>query len=107
MPTKPADAQYKYRFGTYNARTGKYNRYSGWVRKGTNTNPNSSQTVNGNTIFVAGYPTTEIQTYTVTWYDKYNGTARQEITVNYGTDLSSEHSPIEQGTLAKVDQSGN
>ena len=107
MPTKPQDAQYTYSFGTYNSRTGKYNRYSGWVKRGTNTNPNSSETVGGNTVFIAVYPTTVTRQYWVKWYDKYNGTAKQEIQVEYGDDLSAELSPIEQGTLLRTDRSGN
>ena len=106
MPTKPADAQYSYRFGTYDSQN-RYRRYSGWVKRGTTTNPNSGTLVNGNTVFVAVYPTTTIQTYTVTWYDELNGSQVDTLQVNYGTDLSGASSPIDSGLLPSVKSSGN
>ena len=106
MPTKPQDAQYKYKFGTYDSQN-KYRRFSGWVRQGTTTNPTSSTTVTSSITYIAYFPTTEIQQYIVTWYDKLNGTAIKTMTVEYGTDLSAEASPIETGALARIDTSGN
>lgn len=106
MPTKPQDAQYKYKFGTYDSQN-KYRRFSGWVRQGTTTNPTSSTTVTSSITYIAYFPTTEIQQYIVTWYDKLNGTAIKTMTVDYGTDLSAEASPIETGALARIDASGN
>ena len=106
MPTKPEDAQYKYKFGTYD-NSGKYRRFSGWVAKNTTANPTSSTKVNGNITYVAYFPTVETQQYVVKWFDAPNGTQLQSMTVDYNTDLSAEASPVELGTLARTNVSGN
>ena len=106
MPTKPEDAQYKYKFGTYDNQN-RYRRYSGWVKRGTTTNPTSSQYVNSNTVFVAVYPTTEVQVYKVAWYDEVGGSKINEVSAEYGDDFSGEQSPIESGLLPKIKSTGN
>lgn len=106
MPTKPEDAQYKYKFGTYDSQN-KYRRFSGWVIKNTTTNPTSSTKVNGNVIYVAYFPTVRVQQYTVKWFDAPNGTQLNSVTVDYNADLSAQASPIELGTLARTNISGN
>lgn len=106
MPTKPEDAQYKYKFGTYDSQN-KYRRFSGWVIKNTTTNPTSSTKVNGNVIYVAYFPTVQVQQYTVKWFDAPNGTQLNSVTVDYNADLSAQASPIELGTLARTNVSGN
>ena len=105
LPKKPEDAEFQYRFGTYDNQN-KYRRFSGWVYRGTSTNPTSSSTVNGTITFVASYPTKIKQKYTVTWYNKLGGTAIKTIPVEYGDDLSAEATPIEEGTLTRVNTSG-
>ena len=107
MPTKPQDAQYQYRFGTYDNQ-GRYRKFSGWVRQGTTTNPVSGQTINGSIILVAYYPTTITQRYTVTWYNEADGSpVGIPLEEDYGTDLSSRATPVETGDLARVRQTGN
>jgi len=58
IPTKPEDEQYKYIFGTYE--DGEYVRYSGWVKQYTETNPVDDDYPQGNTVFIAYYPTKTI-----------------------------------------------
>ena len=106
IPTKPADAQYKYKFGLYNNQN-KYRRFTGWVKRGTTTNPTANETINGDMILVAVYPTTEDQYYRVSWYQEINGSLQHYKDVKYGTDLSSEPSPIELGTMMPVRTGGN
>lgn len=111
IPTKPADAQYKYKFGLYNNQ-GKYRRFTGWVKSGTSINPTSSDTINGDLTFIAVYPTTEDQYYTVSWYQEASNISDNSApidtkSVKYGTDLSSEQSPVETGTMMRVRTGGN
>ena len=101
MPEKPEDAQYKYKFGTYSNGTD-YDKYSGWVRYGTTTSPLDDDFVSGNTIFVAYYPTTTIQSYTVTWYEEPNGTPIRSYTANYGIDISTYQQPEERGDVRRT-----
>lgn len=101
IPTKPQDAQYIYRFGTYTNNTD-YVRYSGWVRYGTTTRPVADDYVTGNTVFVAYYPTTTTRQYTVTWYDEPNGTEIQHYTENYGIDISTYQQPEERGAITRT-----
>ena len=105
-PTKPSDAQYIYRFGTYDNQN-RYRRYSGWQYSGTTNNPTGSTLVNGDTVFIAVYPTTVTQVYTVTWYDETDGNLIDSMDVEYGTDLSGQSSPIENGTLLPIKSGGN
>jgi hypothetical protein len=86
MPTKPADAQYQYRFGTYN--NNGYVRFSGWKKPGSDTNPKPTDYVSGQTVFVAQYPTRIDQTYTVTWYDTDNTVIYSLPNTPYGQDVS-------------------
>ena len=104
MPTKPADVQYIYSFGTYDNQN-RYRKFSGWIRKGTSTNPTVGSKINGSFTLVAVYPTTVTQQYTVSWYD--GDTFIASLTENYGRDLSSQDTPIETGTLARVKSTGN
>ena len=107
IPTKPEDVQYKYKFGTYDGQN-RYRKFSGWVRKGTTTNPTIGSKINGSFTLVAVYPTTELQEYRVSWYeDASSPTAIYYMDVDYGDDLSSELSPIELGTLQRVKSTGN
>lgn len=108
LPTKPQDAEWIYSFGTYTTQNGqsKYRRFSGWVIQGTTDNPTASTEVNGQMVFVAYFPTKTKRRYTVNWYDKPNGTIKKTKTVDYGTDLSAESSPIETGSLQRIDTSG-
>ena len=91
VPLRAADAQYQYKFGTYETsgvNIGKYKRYTGWINKDTNESPTSSTTINDEIILLAQYPTTVIQTYTVTWYDDENNILSQVDNVEYGSDAS-------------------
>lgn len=111
IPTKPADAQYKYKFGLYDNQ-GRYRKYTGWVRSGSSTNPTSSDTINGDLTFIAVYPTTEDQYYTVSWYQEAsdisdNRTPISTVSTKYGNDLSIEQSPIETGAMLRIRTSGN
>ena len=106
IPEKPADAQYIYRFGLYNNQN-KYRRFTGWVKIGTSINPTSSDTINGDLTFIATYPTREDQYYTVSWYQEADGNLQTTRTVKYGTDLSSEQSPVETGAMMRVRTGGN
>ena len=104
MPTKSEDAQYKYRFGTYDNQS-KYRRFSGWVKRGTTTNPVANEKINGDLILVAVYPTLEDQYYIVSWYYELGGAKITDRTVKYGTDLSSDASPLAQNQ--KIRSGGN
>ena len=106
MPTKPNDVQYEYRFGTYDNQN-RYRRFSGWVRKGTSTNPTSGSKINGSITLVAVYPTVITRQYRVTWYDELNGNQLRYTDVNYGDDLSGVQTPIELGLLTRTKSTGN
>ena len=106
IPTKPDDVRYKYKFGLYTAQ-GKYRRFTGWVKHGTTTNPTASDTINSDMRFDAVYPTTEDQYYRVSWYQEINGAVQSYKDVKYGTDLSSEPSPIDLGTMSRIRTGGN
>jgi len=100
IPKKPEDAQYQYTFGTYES--GEYVRYSGWVKQYTTTNPVDDDYPQGNTIFIAYYPTTVTQRYTVNWYEDPAGTAIKSYTANYGIDISGYTQPEEDSSVRRV-----
>ena len=100
IPKKPEDEQYKYTFGTYE--NGEYVRYSGWVKQYTTTNPVDDDYPQGNTVFIAYYPTTKIQRYTVNWYEEPTGAAILSYTENYGVDISGYTQPEERGAVQRV-----
>jgi hypothetical protein len=106
IPTKPEDAQYKYRFGTYTE--GVYDKYSGWKKSDSNETPTEEDFVRGTTIFVANYPTTELQRYNVRWYAEDGGAAIREYTsVAYGTDISQYIQPEEYSNFVFTKMEGN
>ena len=106
IPTKPEDAQYKYRFGTYTE--GVYDKYSGWKKSDSNETPTEEDFVRGTTIFVANYPTTELQRYNVRWYAEDGGAAIREYTnVAYGTDISQYVQPEEYNNFVFTKMEGN
>ena len=65
-----------------------YRRFSGWKKEGATNNPTADDYVQGNTVFIAQYPTTTDRYYTVRWFAEENETAIQDITAKYGTDIS-------------------
>jgi hypothetical protein len=85
MPQKDEDAQYTYRFGTYTNNA--YNKYSGWYKSGTTTNPVYDE-IPTTIDFIACYPTTIKKKYTVTWRAEPNGPILNSYTEDYGTDIS-------------------
>lgn len=105
IPTKPEDEQYKYTFGSYE--DGEYIRYSGWVKQYTTTNPLDDDYPQGNTTFVAVYPTTQIQRYTVNWYEEPAGAVIKSYTANYGVDISGYTQPEEDGSINRIKIDGN
>ena len=100
IPKKPEDEQYKYTFGTYD--NGEYVRYSGWVKQYTTTNPVDDDYPQGNTVFIAYYPTTTVQRYTVNWYEEPAGAAILSYTANYGIDISQYQQPEERNAVNRV-----
>ena len=101
IPKKPQDAQYQYAFGSYD--NGDYIRYSGWVKQYTTTSPVDDDYPQGNTVFVAYYPTTTVQRYTVNWYEEPAGTAIYSYTnIPYGTDMSEYTQPEERNAVTRV-----
>ena len=86
-PTKPQDEEFIYTFGTYNSNG--YVRYSGWKKLNSDVNPKANDQVDGNTIFIAQYPTTTRRTYTVTWYDTDNTVIYSLPDTPYGQDISN------------------
>ena len=92
MPTKPQDVQYNYKFGTYDSQN-KYRRFSGWVRKGTNTSPTSDSKITGTITYVAYYPTVETRQYTVRWFAEPNTDPILSYTEDYGTPIGSFAQP--------------
>lgn len=105
IPVKPEDEQYKYTFGTYD--NGEYVRYSGWVKQYTTTNPVDDDYPQGNTVFIAYYPTTTIQQYTVNWYGEPGGEVLLSYTANYGIDISGYTQPEERGAIQRIKTTDN
>ena len=103
MPTKPSNAQYNFRFGTYDSQN-RYRRFSGWVREGTNTNPNSSSKITGTMTFIANYPeeSAEIRQYTVRWFAEPNTDPILSYTEDYGTPIGSYDSPETSSSITFV-----
>ena len=112
FPEKPEDAHYVYRFGTYaeNEETGviEYQKYSGWVRKGTtNTHPRADDEIQ-DVVFIATYPIDSAITkqYTVRWFDGINADPRLTYTEDYGTEVGTYDAPEDLGRITRVQTVG-
>ena len=111
MPTKPEDAQYIYRFGTYTTNgqgIDVYKRYSGWVKRGTTTNPKADDEVQDDTVFIAVYPEESAVTkrYTVSWYDGISAEPCLSYTEDYGAPVGTYQAPEEKGLIRRVQTVG-
>ena len=106
MPTKPSDAQYNYRFGTYDNQD-RYRRFSGWVRKGTTINPTSDSKITGTLTYVAYYPTTEVRQYTVRWFGEQGGQPLLSYTEDYGTPIGTFAQPEDTNDFIRAKFDGS
>lgn len=109
LPTKPQDAQYIYKFGSYDT-DNNYIPFSGWVKEGTTTLITADDDVTGNAILIAYYPLTsaQIRSYTARWYYAEGTEPVYETTQAYGTDLSSLTPETRSGfTRASMTTDGN
>ena len=95
VPLRASDAQYIYKFGTYN-NTGKYTTYSGWrIKEDGYIRPTSTTSITKNITLIATYPdeSRTLQTYNVTWYDDNNNVLLRREGIPYGTDASQYNPP--------------
>ena len=100
IPKKPEDEEFKYTFGSYE--NSEYIRYSGWKKQYTDDHPTADDYPQGNTVFIADYPTRVTQRYTVNWYEDSAGTAIKSYTANYGVDISDYTQPEEDGSVHRI-----